>query len=133
MYSVKQEAEDPNVDNKLNTADLETVKEKTKEVMALCERNYLQADKEEYEEKQNNLSSTSVFSYHGQAPWTAAATAASLQLFRRTHRGRNGLSRSNSGVISKDFYKAKRSVNYSTPQKDQSITASFLLTFKFTL
>ena len=102
--------------------------------MALCKRNALQTDKEEYEEKQENLSSTSVFSYHGQAPWTAAAaTAASLQLFRRTHRGRNGLSRSNSGVISKDFYKAKRSVNYSTPQKDQSITASFLLTFKFTL
>ena len=128
MYSVKQAAEDPNVDNKLNTADLETVKEKTEEVMALCERNYLQADKEEYEEKENNLSSTSVFSYHGQAPWTAAATAASLQLFRRTHRGRNGLSRSNSGLISKDF-----SVNYSAPQKDQSITASFLLTIKFTL
>lgn len=33
--------------------------------------------------------------YHGQAPWTAAAaTAASLQLLRRTHRGRSGLSRS---------------------------------------
>ena len=96
--------------------------------MALCKRNALQTDKEEYEEKQENLSSTSVFSYHGQAPWTAAATAASLQLFRRTHRGRNGLSRSNSGLISKDF-----SVNYSAPQKDQSITASFLLTIKFTL
>ena len=102
--------------------------------MALCERNCLQADKEEYEEKQKNLSSTSVFFYHGQAPWTAAAvTAASLQLLRRTHRGRNGLSWSNSGLISKDFYKGKSSVNYSTPQKDQSITASFLLTIKFTL
>ena len=32
---------------------------------------------------------------HSQAPWTAAAaTAASLQLFRRIHRGRSGLSRS---------------------------------------
>ena len=29
VYSVKQTAEDPNVENKLNTADLETVKEKT--------------------------------------------------------------------------------------------------------
>ena len=28
MYSVKQVAEDPNVDNKLNAADLETGKER---------------------------------------------------------------------------------------------------------
>ena len=55
VYSVKQTAEDPNVVNKLNTADLETVKEKTQEVMAWLERNSLQADKEEYEEKQRDL------------------------------------------------------------------------------
>ena len=55
VYSVKQTAEDPNVENKLNTADLETVKEKTQEVMAWLERNPLQADKEEYEEKQRDL------------------------------------------------------------------------------
>ena len=55
VYSVKQTAEDPNVENKLNTADLETVKEKTQEVMAWLERNSLQADKEEYEEKQRDL------------------------------------------------------------------------------
>ena len=55
MYSVKQAAEEPDVDNKLNTADLETVKEKTQEVMAWLERNSLQADKEEYEEKQKDL------------------------------------------------------------------------------
>ena len=54
-YSVKQAAEEPNVDNKLNTADLETVKEKTEEVIAWLERNSLQADKEEYEEKQKDL------------------------------------------------------------------------------
>ena len=35
--------------------------------------------------------------------------------------------------MSKDFYKGKSSVNYRTSQKDQSITASFLLTIKFTL
>lgn len=79
-----------------------------------------------------------MFSYHGQAPWTAAAaTAASLQLFRRTHRGRNGLSRSSTNDndlhLKQNFYKGKSTVNYSTPQKDQSITASFLLTIKFTL
>ena len=55
VYSVKQTAEDPNVENKLNNADLETVKEKTQEVMAWLERNALQADKEEYEEKQRDL------------------------------------------------------------------------------
>ena len=55
MYSEKQAAEEPDVDNKLNTADLETVKEKTQEVMAWLERNSLQADKEEYEEKQKDL------------------------------------------------------------------------------
>lgn len=54
-YSVKQAAEEPNVDNKLNTADLETVKEKTEEVIAWLERNSLQAGKEEYEEKQKDL------------------------------------------------------------------------------
>ena len=54
-YSVKQTAEDPNVENKLDTADLETVKEKTQEVMAWLERNSLQANKEEYEEKQRDL------------------------------------------------------------------------------
>ena len=55
VYSVKQTAEDPNVVNKLNTTDLETVKEKTQEVMAWLERNSLQVDKEEYEEKQRDL------------------------------------------------------------------------------
>ena len=55
VYSVKQTAEDPNVVNKLNTADLETVKEKTQEVTAWLERNALQVDKEEYEEKQSDL------------------------------------------------------------------------------
>ena len=55
VYNVKQTAEDPNVVNKLNTADLETVKEKTQEVMAWLERNSLQVDKDEYEEKQRDL------------------------------------------------------------------------------
>ena len=55
VYSVKQTVEDPNVVNKLNTTDLETVKEKTQEVMAWLERNAQQADKEEYEEKQRDL------------------------------------------------------------------------------
>ena len=55
VYSVKQTAEDPNVVNKLNTTDLETVKEKTQKVMAWLERNSLQVDKEEYEEKQRDL------------------------------------------------------------------------------
>lgn len=34
VYNVKQTAEDPNVENKLNVADLETVKSKTQEVIA---------------------------------------------------------------------------------------------------
>ena len=55
VYSVEQTAEDPNVVNKLNTADLETVKEKTQDVMAWLERNALKADKEDYEEKQRDL------------------------------------------------------------------------------
>ena len=55
MYSVKQTAEDPYVVTKLNTAELETVKEKTQEMMAWLERNAPQADKEEYEEKQRDL------------------------------------------------------------------------------
>ena len=55
VYSVKQTAEDPNVVNKLNTTDLETMKEKIQEVMAWLERNSLQVDKEEYEEKQRDL------------------------------------------------------------------------------
>lgn len=81
-----------------------------------------------------------MFSYHGQAPWTA--TAASLQLFRRTHRGRNGLSRSSTNdndlhlkqwTYIQRFLQRESSVNYSTPQKDQTLTASFLLTIKLTL
>ena len=54
VYSVKQTAEDPNVVNKLNAYDLETVKKKTQEVMAWLDRNSM-ADKEEYEEKQKDL------------------------------------------------------------------------------
>ena len=54
VYNVKQTAEDPNVENKLNVADLETVKSKTQEVIAWLERNSL-ADKEEYEEKEKDL------------------------------------------------------------------------------
>ena len=54
VYSVKQTAEDPNVVNKLNADDLETVKNKTQEVMAWLDRNSM-ADKEEYEEKQKDL------------------------------------------------------------------------------
>ena len=54
VYSVKQTAEDPNVVNKLNADDLETVKKKTQEVMAWLDRNSM-ADKEEYEEKQKDL------------------------------------------------------------------------------
>ena len=71
MYSVKQTAEDPNVVNKLNNADLETVKEKTQEVMAWLERNALEADKEEYEEKQRDLQrvcSPIMAKLHGQQP-----------------------------------------------------------------
>ena len=34
VYSVKQTAVDPDVENKLNSADLETVKDKSQEVMA---------------------------------------------------------------------------------------------------
>ena len=69
VYSIKQTAEDPNIENKLNTADLETVKEKTQEVMAWLERNALQADKEEYEEKQRDLQqvcSPIIAKLHGQ-------------------------------------------------------------------
>lgn len=54
VYSVKQAAEDPHVQNKLNTADLETAKTKTQEVIAWLERNTIAA-KEEYEEKQRDL------------------------------------------------------------------------------
>lgn len=54
VYSVKQAADDPHVQNKLNTADLETVKTKTQEVIAWLERNTIAA-KEEYEEKQRDL------------------------------------------------------------------------------
>ena len=54
VYSVKQTAEDPNVVNKLNADDLETVKNKTQEVMAWLDRNSM-ADKEEYEEKLKDL------------------------------------------------------------------------------
>lgn len=54
VYSVKQTAEDPNVVNKLNSDDLEIVKNKTQEVMAWLDRNSM-ADKEEYEEKQKDL------------------------------------------------------------------------------
>ena len=54
VYNVKQTAEDPNVENKLNVADLETVKSKTQEVIAWLDRNSL-ADKEEYEEKEKDL------------------------------------------------------------------------------
>ena len=55
VYSVKQAAENPNVENKLNAADLETVKNKTQEVIAWLDGNSLQADKEEYEEKEKDL------------------------------------------------------------------------------
>ena len=54
VYNVKQTAEDPNVENKLNVADLETVKSKTQEVIAWLDRNSL-ADKEEYKEKEKDL------------------------------------------------------------------------------
>ncbi|XP_068712394.1 heat shock protein 70 A1-like [Montipora foliosa] len=54
VYSVKQAADDPHVQNKLNTVDLETVKTKTQEVIAWLERNTIAA-KEEYEEKQRDL------------------------------------------------------------------------------
>lgn len=54
VYSVKQAAEDPHVQNKLNTTDLETAKTKTQEVIAWLERNTIAA-KEEYEEKQRDL------------------------------------------------------------------------------
>ena len=53
-YSVKQSAEDPNVEGKLNAADLETVKSKTQEVIAWLDGNSL-AEKEEYEEKEEDL------------------------------------------------------------------------------
>ena len=67
MYSVKQAAEDSNVENKLNTADLETMKEKTQEVMAWLERNSLHVDKEEYEEKQKDLMCSPIMAkVHGQ-------------------------------------------------------------------
>jgi len=53
-YSVKQAAEDPTVESKLNAADLETVKSKTQEVIAWLDGNAL-AEKEEYEEKEKDL------------------------------------------------------------------------------
>ena len=53
-YNIKQTVEDPNVENKLNSADLETVKSKAEEVIAWLDRNS-QADKEEYEEKEKDL------------------------------------------------------------------------------
>ena len=53
-YNIKQTVEDPNVENKLNSADLETVKSKAQEVIAWLDRNS-QADKEEYEEKEKDL------------------------------------------------------------------------------
>ena len=68
VYSVKQTAEDPNVVNKLNADDLETVKKKTQEVMAWLDRNSM-ADKEEYEEKQKDLQqvcSPTMAKLHGQ-------------------------------------------------------------------
>ena len=67
MYSVKQAAEEPNVENKLNTADLEKVTEETQEVMAWLERNFLHADKEKYEEKQKDLVCSPIMAkVHGQ-------------------------------------------------------------------
>lgn len=39
VYSVKQAAEDPNVEKKLNAGDLETVKRKSQEVIAWLDRN----------------------------------------------------------------------------------------------
>lgn len=54
VYSVKQAAEDPNVEKKLNAGDLETVKNKSQEVIAWLDRNTM-AHKEEYEEKEKDL------------------------------------------------------------------------------
>ena len=53
-YSVKQSIVDPKVENKLSSADVETVKSKVKEVIDWLDRN-LQADKEEYEEREKDL------------------------------------------------------------------------------
>ncbi|PFX15836.1 Heat shock protein 70 A2 [Stylophora pistillata] len=53
-YNVKQSIEDPNVENKLSSADLEAVKSKVQEVIDWLDRN-LQAGKEEYEEKEKDL------------------------------------------------------------------------------
>ena len=53
-YNIKQTVEDPNVENKLDSVDLETVKSKAEEVIAWLDRNS-QTDKEEYEEKEKDL------------------------------------------------------------------------------
>ena len=53
-YSVKQSIVDSKVENKLSSADVETVKSKVKEVIDWLDRN-LQADKEEYEEREKDL------------------------------------------------------------------------------
>ena len=53
-YSVKQSIVDPKVENKLSSADVETVKSKVQEVIDWLDRN-LQADKEEYEEREKDL------------------------------------------------------------------------------
>ncbi|XP_078363217.1 heat shock protein 70 A1-like [Oculina patagonica] len=53
-YSVKQTVQDPNVENKLNSDDMETVKSKAQEVIDWLDRNSM-ADKEEYQEKEKDL------------------------------------------------------------------------------
>ncbi|PFX15827.1 Heat shock cognate 71 kDa protein [Stylophora pistillata] len=53
-YNVKQSIEDPNVENKLSSADLEAVKSKVQEVIDWLDKN-LQADKEQFEEREKDL------------------------------------------------------------------------------
>ncbi|KAK2563905.1 Heat shock protein 70 A1 [Acropora cervicornis] len=54
LYSVKHAAEDPNLKDKLNTTDLETLTSKTQEVMEWLENNST-AEKEDYERKEKDL------------------------------------------------------------------------------
>ena len=54
VYSVKHAAEDPNLKDKLNTTDSETLTSKTQEVMEWLENNST-AEKEDYERKEKDL------------------------------------------------------------------------------
>ncbi len=74
-FSVKHAVEDPNVEDKLNTDDIEMAKSKAQEVIDWLDRNSM-ADKEEYQEKERDMQkvcSPIMSKLHGQQQNTDSA------------------------------------------------------------